>query len=177
MSGQLDLPFLRKLTQRRTRLQRGERKRLIRLGLRKCDLQALERVIPLLTGEPDEIKKARHEVTLAMLHFRRHGAKVLAGLNIVLTEVLAHPWKPRVGSDALVGKARCDVRGFSLDNNLAALFVRALLARRPEAAERVFVKPSWADLLVAVQWPPITTGKEGHEPEPPATPAATVSAR
>lgn len=175
MSAQSDFPFLRKLNRRRVRLSRCERQRLTRLGLFKCDLLALERVIPLLTGEPDEIKKARREIIVAILHYRRHGAKVLAGLNIVLTEVLAHPWKPRVGSDALVGKARCDVRGFGLDNNLAALFVRALLARRPEAAEWVFVKPSWADLLVAVQWPPITTGKEGHEPEPPATPAATVS--
>jgi hypothetical protein len=152
MSVQLDLPLVLKLNRRRARLNRARREQLIAWGLHETDLLAIERTRASLPN----LEKT---ITDALVHYRRYGAKILAGLRASLDDVIASGHRKTVGPHRLAGKAWCDSPDFALDNSLAAFYGAILTADRPEIRGRK--RTTWVDLLVAVQWPPVTPGRKG----------------
>ena len=152
MSVQLDLPLVLKLNRRRARLNRAVREQLIAWGLHETDVAAIERTRASL---PNLEKR----VTDALLHYRRYGAKILAGLNASLDEVIARGHRKTVGADRVAGKAWCDSPDFALDNNLRAFYWACVTADRPEIRGRK--RTTWVDFLVAVRWSPVTPGRKG----------------
>jgi hypothetical protein len=179
-----EFPFIKDLPRRRVTLPVAERAALVRLGLLEADVAALERVLPYLPEVEETRAEARRAFVEAMLHFRGHGAKILEGLGLCFDEILGRDFQPTIGADSIFGKARCDVKGFEINNDLRPFYVRILAARRPAAeAERISFNTSWADLLIVARWPPITTGKGDADalatptgsPSPTPRPMATTS--
>jgi hypothetical protein len=174
MSTWNEFDFVRDLPSRRHLLPEAERAALIRLGLLEEDTTALEGVLSF-TSDEKERADAQRVFVEAMLHYRRHGVKILAGLGSCFDEILGREYPKTVGADSIFGKARCDVRGFEITNDLRPFYVRILAARRPAAeVERITFNTSWADLLIVARWPPITAGKDDDlEPgaaSPPPSP-------
>jgi hypothetical protein len=178
-----EFPFIKDLPRRRVTLPVAERAALVRLGLLEEDVAALERVASFTSNENERAEAHRFFVE-AMLHYRRHGVKILEGLGSCFDEILGREYPKTVGADSIFGKARCDVKGFEITNDLRPFYVRILSARRPAAeAERITFNTSWADLLIVARWPPITTGKDDDDalatpagsPSPTPRPMATTS--
>lgn len=161
MSNFDEFDFINDLPRRRHQLTAAERAGLVRLGLKQEDVDAIEHVLPLVPDKDGRRSKVQRTVTEAMLHFRRHGEKIIAGLAVCFDEILGRDFPETVGADTLFGKARGDVQGFGVTNDYRALYTRILAARRPivEVARLTF-NTSWADLLIAAGWPPITTGED-----------------
>lgn len=178
-----EFPFIKDLPRRRVSLPVAERAALVRLGLLETDVAALERVLPYLPEVEETRAEARRAFVEAMLHFRRHGAKILKGLGLCFDEILGRNWPATVGADTLFGMARGGVQGFEITNDLRPFYVRILAAKRPEAVHRLDFGSSWADLLIVARWSPITTGKDNDDalatptgsPTPTPRPMATTS--
>jgi hypothetical protein len=161
MRSEPEFDFINDLPRWRHQLTGAERAGLIRLGLKQEDVDAIEHVLPLVPDKDGRRSKVQRAVTEALLHFRRHGKKILAGLDVCFDEILGRDFPETVGADTLFGKARGDVQGFGVTNDYRAFYTRILAARRPigEVA-RLSFNSSWADLLIVAQWPPITTGED-----------------
>jgi len=167
MSHSDEFDFVRDLDRPRHRLPATERGALIRLGLCEEDATAIERVLAFFPQDKRKRADAKGAVTAAMLHYRRYGARILDGLGLCFDEILGRDYPAAVGADSIFGKARCDVEGFEINNDLRPFYVRILAARRPNDADRITLCASWADLLIAACWPPIVTAEDGNGPEEP----------
>ena len=155
-----EFDFINELPQRREPLTDADRAAYSRLGLLEVDISALERVLPYVRNDLKTRADALRMFGEALLHFRRHGARILEGLSSCLDEVFNRDHAKIVGGDSLTGKARLDRDGIAYSNDLRPFYVRILAAKRPDDARRITLRPSWADLLIVAQWPPITTGED-----------------
>lgn len=155
-----EFDFMDGLPRRRATISPAERAALLRLGLLSVDVDAIEHLIPLLPIGDDERSQVRRACMEAMLHYRLHGVKILDGLNLCFDEILGRSYPATVGADSIFGKARCDVEGFEINNDLRPFYVRILAAKRPEGFHRITLCDSWADFLIVAGWPPIVTGEE-----------------
>lgn len=166
MNLEPEFPFVADLPKRINRISSGQRQAFIGLGLRESDLSAVERTSGLAYEEMEapEAKALSEIFPLAILHYRRHGESILCSLGWCFEPIAARSWPDTVGADSLFGKAQCDVEKFEISNIYCPFYSRLIAARikrhgNPRDAGRIAVSDSWADYLVRVNWPPITSGE------------------
>lgn len=136
------------------RLSEAHRNIYRAMGLEEIDLKALEHVVSN-GGDFDRCRDA-------MCDYRQRGSEVLRHLQACLENAV--PGK-LLGGDCLVSKARCDMAEFRLNNTFRCFYARILVARlkadgEEDEAERITLKPSWADRLIRAGWQPIVSGRE-----------------
>jgi hypothetical protein len=173
-----EFPFIRDLSRPRAALPAAERARLHRLGLMPEDMDALERVLAMVPETDGKRETVRRLVSEGMIHYRRHGAGIVAKLGKALDKVLKRGLS-EIGAERLTGFAWVTLTGFRVDNNNRGLYAHLAAAKRPDSTLKIKGRKTWVNLLAAAGWPPLA-GEEGDEtpagsPSPTPGPMATTS--